>query len=163
MITLSDLGATRAWICSFSHGTVIDWFYAWPDEALQAVANNFLGSIELPEEHRPQVVQMMVDVHQSMQRYSDRFEAELRRVNSIAPKNFLDFIENYRRQLAQFRAEMGARYKRLDGGLAKLIEAAEDVDKMRVDLTAAKVIVVITTSTRMCCSSKSWSRSWKRT
>jgi dynein heavy chain len=121
--------------------SVIDWFFPWPDEALQAVATHFLNTVELPDNHRPGVVQLMVDVHQSMQKYSDRFEAELRRLNSVTPKNFLDFIENYRRQLAQFRQEMGARYKRLDGGLAKLIEAAEDVDKMRVDLTAAKIVV----------------------
>jgi dynein heavy chain len=88
------------------NNTVIDWFFPWPEEALQAVANHFLANVELPAEHRPGVVDLMVSVHQSVQHYSDRFEAELRRANSVTPKNYLDLIDTYSKQLAQFRTEV---------------------------------------------------------
>lgn len=49
---------------------VIDWFSAWPAEALKAVAAHVLAEVELPEAHREPAVQFMVAVHQSVQVWS---------------------------------------------------------------------------------------------
>lgn len=38
------------------NNTVIDWFMPWPEQALYAVANSFLGENQMvPEEHADQV------------------------------------------------------------------------------------------------------------
>ena len=41
----------------------------------------------------------MVKVHTSVISYSQQFEVELRRQNSVTPKNYLDYIQQYRRQV----------------------------------------------------------------
>jgi len=32
--------------------TNIDWFFPWPEDALTAVAENFMGNVELQEDER---------------------------------------------------------------------------------------------------------------
>jgi len=36
--------------------TSIDWFFGWPEEALTSVANYFLRDVDLPTEHRENIV-----------------------------------------------------------------------------------------------------------
>lgn len=126
--------------CPYSN-SVIDWFFAWPADALLAVANHFLANEDLSTEHRDAVVQHMVRVHLSVVTYSARFLQELRRYNTVTPKNYLDYIGNYRAQLQQCRQENDKKAKRLVGGLQKLIEAAEAVDAMQEELREKKVVV----------------------
>lgn len=45
---------------------VIDWFFPWPADALQKVAEFFLADEELPEEHRAAVVSHLVFTHQNV-------------------------------------------------------------------------------------------------
>jgi len=59
----------------------------------------------------------------------------------VTPKNYLDFISNYESSLSSNRALIGELSARLDGGLQKLIQAAEEVDKMQITLTEAKAVV----------------------
>jgi hypothetical protein len=68
-------------------------------------------------------------------------QEELRRYNYVTPKNYLDFIGNYKRSLGASRKEVDEMAARLDGGLQKLIQAAVEVDAMQKDLTEAKVVV----------------------
>jgi dynein heavy chain, axonemal len=121
--------------------TVIDWFFAWPEDALERVAEFFLREETLPEEKRSEVVRHMVHVHTSVVDASKRFEAELRRHNYVTPKNYLDFISNYRNQLSQQRGKITTRVRRLEGGLTKLIEAQTAVDIMSVELREQKIVV----------------------
>lgn len=83
----------------------------------------------------------MVHVHTSVVTASHRFESELRRHNYVTPKNYLDFISNYRGQLSSQRKAISTRVRRLEGGLTKLTEAQTAVDVMTVELKEQKVIV----------------------
>ena len=47
--------------------TQIDWFFAWPQEALVSVADFYLKDMELPQEHRPEIINHIVHVHLSVQ------------------------------------------------------------------------------------------------
>uniref|UniRef100_A0A1X7SUD5 Dynein heavy chain AAA module D4 domain-containing protein n=1 Tax=Amphimedon queenslandica TaxID=400682 RepID=A0A1X7SUD5_AMPQE len=58
------------------NNTSIDWFTAWPRQALHAVANQFLAK----------VVEHVVHVHLSVGQYSKEFLAKLRRINHVTPK-----------------------------------------------------------------------------
>jgi dynein axonemal heavy chain len=120
---------------------VIDWFFPWPSSALAEVADHFLEDEDLPAELREHIVAHMVRVHTSVIESSRQFEIELRRVNHVTPKNYLDYISTYRKQLQQKRKENHSQYQRLDGGLQKLIEAAEAVEACGEELAERKVIV----------------------
>ena len=56
------------------NNTVIDWFEPWPEQALQSVASVFLADEVLPEDLRPQIVEHMITVHQSVRTFSVRFQ-----------------------------------------------------------------------------------------
>lgn len=68
-------------------------------------------------------------------------QEELRRYNYVTPKNYLDFINNYKRALATNRSTIQDTVGRLSGGLEKLIQAAVEVDAMQKELSQAKVVV----------------------
>ena len=121
--------------------TVIDWFFAWPEDALEKVAEFFLREEQLPEEKRADVLLHMVHVHTSVVNESKRFAAELRRYNYVTPKNYLDFIAGYRKQLGNQRRTISTRIRRLEGGLTKLNEAESAVAVMTVELKDAFVVV----------------------
>ena len=120
---------------------VIDWFFPWPADALEKVAEFFLADEALPDEHRQSVVGHLVFTHQNVTKAATRFAEELRRYYYVTPKNYLDFISNYRSQLKSNHIRIKTSTKRLEGGLQKLIEAAEAVDRMQVVLTEKKVVV----------------------
>ena len=120
---------------------VIDWFFPWPADALQKVAEFFLREETLPEAHRPSIVQHLVYAHQNVTDSAAKFAEQLRRYYYVTPKNYLDFINNYRLQLKQNGKRITGSRQRLEGGLQKLIEAAAAVDRMRVTLTEKKVVV----------------------
>lgn len=124
-----------------SRRAVIDWFFAWPADALYRVAENFLREEPLADDVRAGSIAHMVHVHQSVVVASKRFADVLRRHNYVTPKNYLDFIANYRSQSAYHKKVITARVRRLEGGLTKLGEAQTAVDKMSVELTEQKVIV----------------------
>jgi dynein heavy chain, axonemal len=119
--------------------TVIDWFFAWPEEALEQVAEaNLRGLESLSDVQRKAVQGHMVHVHQSVVKASKRFETELRRHNYVTPKNYLDFIDNYKTQIDGGRAKLRQRAKRLEGGLKKLREASVTVASMQEKLEIAQ-------------------------
>ena len=124
------------------NNTVIDWFFPWPETALQAVAEKALSDEDGISAHdRGSIVQHMVKVHSSVISYSTQFELELRRHNSVTPKNYLDYIGQYKAQVRALREENVRQFNRLDGGLTKLIDAGEAVEKYGEELALKKVVV----------------------
>ena len=120
---------------------VIDWFFPWPADALQKVAEFFLAEEQLPDEHRANIIGHFVFAHQNVSTAAQRFAEELRRFYYVTPKNYLDFIANYRAQLKYNHKKIKSSTQRLEGGLQKLIEAAEAVERMQVVLSEKSVVV----------------------
>ena len=114
---------------------MIDWFFPWPGDALQKVAEFFLVDEPLSDEHRASVVEHLVYAHQQVTQAASQFALELRRYYYVTPKNYLDFIHNYKVQSAVNGKRIAQSTRRLQGGLQKLIEAAEAVDRMQVSGT----------------------------
>ncbi|KAL8020331.1 putative AAA+ ATPase domain, dynein heavy chain region D6 P-loop domain-containing protein [Plasmopara halstedii] len=121
--------------------TIIDWFFAWPEDALRNVAQYFLSQENLPEESREDVTNHLVYAHLRVVRVAQQFGDELRRHYYVTPKNYLDFLSNYRLQLKENKVKVTASIGRLKGGLLKLVEAAQAVDLMQVELSKKKIIV----------------------
>ena len=80
-------------------------------------------------------------MHESVQKYSVQFEQELRRVNHVTPKNYLDYLHTYRKELAVNRAKNDAQFTRLDKGLKRLVDAADTVESYGDELAKRKIEV----------------------
>lgn len=59
----------------------------------------------------------------------------------LQPKNYLDFITNYKRILSAQRKEISETTTRLSNGLAKLTQVSAEVDVLQHELSKAKVVV----------------------
>ena len=90
----------------------------------------------LEAEVRSSIVSHMVVVHQSVRTFSARFQEQLRRSNYVTPKNYLDFIHNYKHALADNRTTFSGMAARLDGGLQKLIQVSTNFQLQGSDETA---------------------------
>ena len=110
ILAMSPAGDTLRMRCRNFPGLVsntsIDWFFPWPEDALSAVAQNFLVSVPLDDEIRQPISDHIVMIHQSVQEYSIDFEVIYKRKNYSTPKNYLDFIDNYIKFLANNRKSM---------------------------------------------------------
>lgn len=99
----------------------LDWFSAWPEEALLYVSRSFLKEVELPSDNlREALAQICSQVHTSVDKVSEKFWDELRRRVYTTPKSYLDLINLYKNQLGKKRNEMNANKNRLANGLKKL-------------------------------------------
>ena len=114
----------------------IDWFLAWPQEALADVAAKYLGRFELDAEPqvKKEIVQHCAFVHMRVTQACDEYFEKYRRQVYVTPKSYLTFIDEY-------QSVYEAKYKiynelksNLKVGLDKLLEAGEDVAKMQEDL-----------------------------
>ena len=146
VLAMSPSGETLRVRCrnfpGLASSTTIDWFFAWPSEALGKVAEYFLSEeTGIASEYRSAVTEHMVMVHLNVLTYAVKYREELRRYYYVTPKNYLDYIQNYRRMLRESGRKINKAIKRLGGGLTKLKDAAIAVDRMSVQLTEAKKVV----------------------
>ncbi|XP_049589438.1 dynein axonemal heavy chain 1 [Syngnathus scovelli] len=112
----------------------IDWFSAWPDEALQAVATSFLNELyEL--EASPEVLSgltvMCMNIHQMVAQKCLQFMAELSRQNYVTPKSYLELLNIFSNLIGRKKQELCSARERMRTGLDKLLSTAEDVSKMQ--------------------------------
>ncbi|KAE8298053.1 Dynein heavy chain 1 [Larimichthys crocea] len=122
----------------------IDWFNAWPEEALQAVATSFLN--ELPElEASPTAMRglalMCVKIHQTVARKCEQYLAELSRHNYVTPKSYLELLKIFTDVNGRKKHELCSGRQRMKSGLDKLLSTAEDVSKMQEELETMRPLL----------------------
>jgi len=123
----------------------IDWFTAWPEDALQAVASKFLADVNLgkAEAIRGEIVAMCRKFHVDASKLSERFLGELGRVNYVTPTSYLELILAFKKSLAEKRAEVQGNKNRYLAGLEQLEFATQNVNGMQVELENLKPQLVI--------------------
>ena len=112
----------------------IDWFQAWPDDALEMVANKFLEELDMEQDMRSQCVYMCQNFHQSVRTLSDKFYATLRRRNYTTPTSYLELILTFKSLLTKKQNEILVMKRRYTTGLEKLEFAASQVSIMQQEL-----------------------------
>nr|XP_019941835.1 PREDICTED: dynein heavy chain 1, axonemal [Paralichthys olivaceus] len=122
----------------------IDWFSAWPEEALQAVATSFLN--DLPElEASPTAMKgltmMCVKIHQMVARKCEQYLAELSRYNYVTPKSYLELLKIFSDLTGRKKQELCGDRQRMKTGLDKLLRTAEDVSKMQEELETMRPLL----------------------
>ncbi|XP_077075428.1 dynein axonemal heavy chain 3 isoform X1 [Siphateles boraxobius] len=114
----------------------IDWFQAWPKDALEMVANKFLEDLDLEDNIRIEVVEMCKTFQESVREMSERYYSQLRRHNYVTPTSYLELILTYKALLSSKRNEVNELKNRYIVGLQKLDFAASQVAVMQQELTA---------------------------
>jgi len=111
--------------------TSMDYFHAWPEDALIGVANRFLSDINLPsEELRDTISKHMSYIHLSIDEANATYLALERRHNYTTPTSFLELIKFYKELLGNKRGKIDDQIERLNKGL----EIMDDVNKVVADL-----------------------------
>jgi dynein heavy chain len=113
----------------------IDWFTAWPSDALIAVAERFLSSVKFDSEAiRASIVTVCQNFHQDVKNLSDEFYTSLKRRNYVTPTSYLELIVAFKQNLDMKRIEVSQAKMRYETGLEKLAFAADQVNKMQKEL-----------------------------
>jgi len=120
----------------------IDWYMAWPTEALLSVSARFLETMEgIDEETKSSLSSMCVTIHTSVAEAAERFFAELRRRYYTTPKSYLDLIDLYCKLLGVKRTQLQTQRERFLNGLTKMTETNAVIDTMQQELTDLKPIL----------------------
>ena len=113
----------------------IDWFAAWPSEALSSVAMSALTEEELNLNNIPAVVKMFQHIHLSVEKESVDFKEKLMRYNYVTPTSYLELLSIFKTLLKKKRDQVGSLKNKLQNGLNKLEFAAKNVAELQVELT----------------------------
>lgn len=137
---------------------VLNWFGDWSDQALFQVAHelthsvdldrsNFLApdtipvayrALNLPPSHRETVVNSMVYIHYSLQRFNAKLLKQQGKVTFLTPRHFLDFVAQYVKLYNEKREDLEEQQRHLNVGLEKLRDTVDKVRDLRESLAEKK-------------------------
>uniref|UniRef100_A0A8D3C1H3 Dynein, axonemal, heavy chain 1 n=1 Tax=Scophthalmus maximus TaxID=52904 RepID=A0A8D3C1H3_SCOMX len=110
----------------------IDWFSAWPEEALEAVAKSFLN--DLPELE----TLMCVKIHQMVAKKCEQYLAELSRYNYVTPKSYLELLKIFSTLTGRTKQELCVARHRMKTGLDKVDTVVAEETRKSVQEEEAK-------------------------
>ncbi|XP_048578532.1 dynein axonemal heavy chain 1-like isoform X2 [Nematostella vectensis] len=121
----------------------IDWFSAWPAEALRSVASYFLNEIpELEDSGSTNgLVSICGVIHQSVADKSIQYLAELSRHNYVTPTSYLELLGTFRKLIGVKKSELQNARNRTKTGLDKLLHTAEEVVKLQEELESMQPLL----------------------
>ena len=137
---------------------VLNWFGDWSDQALFQVAHelthsvdldrpNFLApdtipvayrALNLPPSHREAVVNSMVYIHYTLQRFNAKMLEQQGKVTFLTPRHFLDFVAQYVKLYNEKREDLEEQQRHLNVGLEKLRDTVDKVRDLRASLAEKK-------------------------
>jgi len=139
VLCMSPIGAAFRTRCrqfpSLVNCATIDWFSAWPEDALFSVARSFmsdttlaLGGLVDP------LCSLCVRIHQSVEEASKRYLAEQRRYNYTTPTSYLELLRLYTGMLQSQRDTVSRKVNRYRGGLTRLASTNAMVADLQLKL-----------------------------
>ncbi|XP_034877289.1 dynein heavy chain 11, axonemal [Mirounga leonina] len=117
--------------------TAIDWFHAWPQEALVSVSRRFIEETKGIEPlDKDSISLFMAHVHTSVNEMSTRYYQNERRYNYTTPKSFLEQISLFKNLLKKKRKEVSEKKEHLVNGIQKLKTTASQVADLKARLAS---------------------------
>jgi dynein heavy chain len=122
-------------------GCTIDWFLAWPKEALIAVSRGYVSNMTLQcsTQIQEEVIIHMGMVHKIVSDSCHDYFMQMRRHVYQTPKSFLQFLTDYSKMYTAKCSEIDVKASRVEIGLQKLSSGAKDVEKMKIVLAQEEV------------------------
>ncbi|KAK4683210.1 dynein heavy chain [Podospora pseudoanserina] len=152
------LGSKAATSPALFNRCVLNWFGDWSDQALFQVGHELTHSVDLdrsnwaapdtipvayrslnlPPSHREAVVNSMVYIHYSLQRFNSKLLKQQGKVTFLTPRHFLDFVAQYVKLYNEKREDLEEQQRHLNVGLEKLRDTVDKVRDLRVSLAEKK-------------------------
>ncbi|RXG49840.1 hypothetical protein VDGE_00518 [Verticillium dahliae] len=152
------LGSKAATSPALFNRCVLNWFGDWSDQALFQVGHELTHSIDLdrpnfqapdsipvayrglslPPSHREAIVNSMVYIHYSLQRFNVKLQKQQGKVTFLTPRHFLDFVAQYVKLYNEKREDLEEQQRHLNVGLEKLRDTVDKVRDLRVSLAEKK-------------------------
>ena len=122
-------------------GCTIDWFLAWPKEALVAVSEGYVSkmTIDCTPTVKQELIVHMGMVHKTVVDSCEEYFAKMRRHVYQTPKSFLQFLSDYQTMYKLKSDEIVTKANRVEIGLEKLQSGAKDVEKMKIVLAEEEI------------------------
>ncbi|RAL65629.1 hypothetical protein DID88_005301 [Monilinia fructigena] len=137
---------------------VLNWFGDWSDQALFQVGAELTQSVDLdrpnftapdsipvayrdlslPANHRETIINSMVYIHYSLQRFNVKLLKQQGKVTFLTPRHFLDFVAQYVKLYTEKRDDLEEQQRHLNVGLEKLRDTVDKVRDLRVSLADKK-------------------------
>lgn len=112
----------------------IDYFLAWPQDALQSVASYFVKDIEdLPE--MAGCVNICVDMQTRTTDLALKFKLLEKRYFYVTPTSYLVLLKNFKKLLGKKRGQIDSVIHKYDVGIKQLAEAKTKVAGLQEQLT----------------------------
>uniref|UniRef100_A0A8C0HXD6 Dynein axonemal heavy chain 11 n=1 Tax=Balaenoptera musculus TaxID=9771 RepID=A0A8C0HXD6_BALMU len=117
--------------------TAVDWFHAWPQEALVTVSRRFIEETKGIEPlDKDSISLFMAHVHTSVNEMSTRYYQNERRHNYTTPKSFLEQISLFKNLLKKKQNEISQKKEHLVNGIQKLKTTASQVGDLKARLAS---------------------------
>ncbi|XP_058067045.1 dynein axonemal heavy chain 12 [Anopheles bellator] len=139
-------GALRARIRlypSLVNCCTIDWFDAWPEDALQKVAEKYMKELNVAAEVKRSIVVLCQRFHVIARDVAAEFTAETGRITYVTSASYLELIKSFRNLTQHHQTEITNNKLRYLGGLDKLSAAADAVSKMQIELNALQPTLIV--------------------
>lgn len=137
---------------------VLNWMGDWSDQALFQVGSELTQSVDLdkpnftapdsipvayrdlnlPASHRETVINSMVYIHYSLQKFNQRLQKQQGRTTFLTPRHYLDFVAQYVKLFNEKREDLEEQQRHLNVGLEKLRDTVDKVRDLRVSLAEKK-------------------------
>jgi dynein heavy chain len=128
------------------NGCTIDWFLPWPEQALADVATALVGGFNRLKGEagvKDKLISHMAFVHDAMSRSTVEYFESYRRNVYVTPKSYLGFIDEYKKVYVQKLDHIEGLAENINTGLSKLLDAAKDVEKMKIELKEKEKTLVV--------------------
>eukprot|EP01041_Mallomonas_annulata_P002945 gene2945-5789_t len=148
VLCMSPIGAGFRTRCrmfpSLVNCCTIDWFNAWPEDALFSVAFRMLDEQKDLgiSEYVNSLSHMCNKMHRTVETATAVYFAELKRFNYTTPTSYLELIKLYIDILKKQQGITSSNESRYRIGLNKLKETEEMVSKLEVSLTEMQPVLV---------------------
>lgn len=148
VLCMSPIGAGFRTRCrmfpSLVNCCTIDWFNAWPEDALFSVAQRmFESQRELGlSDYVNSLSTMCNKMHRCVEQETQRYWQEVKRYNYTTPTSYLELIRLYVDILKKQQSKIASEERRYRIGLDKLRETEEIVAKLEQTLTEMQPVLV---------------------
>ena len=95
------------------------FFFLQYTDALVAVAQKFLASVDIEEHAKKQVVQTCQFIHTNVRELSNEYKIHEKRINYVTPTSYLELIRSFQACLGNIRSNLQKQQDRYEVGKFK--------------------------------------------